>query len=177
MPHEIEAKFPVENFVAVRQALVRLGAKLWGTVIETDQFFDTPECSLRKNDCGLRIRTYQVVGKGSARPALVTYKGPKAKSTSLKIRKELQTEVADPALLGGIFESLGFERKLTVRKRRSSYQLRLCRVELDELAGIGRFVEVEGPTESAVQNACRKLGLTDTPITTSYVSMVAAKSK
>jgi adenylate cyclase class IV len=45
-------------------------------------------------------------------------------------------------------------------------------VELDELAGIGCFVEVEGPDEPAIFAVSRALGLAGEPVSESYLAMV-----
>ncbi|MFB3894255.1 MAG: class IV adenylate cyclase [Phycisphaerae bacterium] len=179
MADEIEAKIKVRDFRAILKALRKAGAEFLGTAVETDQFFDTRGGDLRRRDCGLRLRTIRMLRRGAEPPppgALLTYKGPKKRPRGLKIRREVQTYVRDAGILASIFEALGFVPTVMVRKRRRSFVLAKpgrCRVELDELPGLGRFVEVEGPSEKAVKEACRALGLEGEPITRSYVSMVA----
>jgi adenylate cyclase, class 2 len=179
MPDEIEAKIKVRDFTAVRKALRAAGAKFLGTAVETDQFFDTPGADLRNRDCGLRLRIVRALRRGAQTPpqgALLTYKGPRKRAGRLKIRPEVQTYVQDGGVLTKILEALGFVPTIVVRKRRSSFMLRKpgrCRVELDELPRLGRFVEVEGPSQKAVKQACRAIRLEGEPITRSYSSMVA----
>lgn len=180
MPNEIESKHRVKDFRAIRQALDRLGATFVGTVVETDSFYDTAGASLRGSDRGLRIRMSRKVAgpKGfTAPPPLVTFKGPRQPGSKLKVRREIQTPLdgaAGAKALGELFAQLGYAPTIKVRKQRSSYRLGPCKIELDQLARIGRFVEIEGPTAKSVIATCRKLGLIGPSITTSYVSMVAA---
>ncbi|MEM6507068.1 MAG: CYTH domain-containing protein, partial [Planctomycetota bacterium] len=76
----------------------------------------------------------------------------------------------DAALLLG---ALGYHHVLSFEKRRIRYELDGCNVELDELPIIGRFVEIEGPSEDAVLAVREKLGLSDEPlIRSSYIAML-----
>jgi adenylate cyclase class 2 len=71
-----------------------------------------------------------------------------------------------------VFEACGLVPTVIVRKRRTSYRLGECMVELDELAGIGCFVEVEGPDEPTIFAVCQRLGLAGEPVSESYLAMV-----
>ncbi len=192
MPREIEAKYKVESFAVVEKALAAAGAVFLCTCRETDQFFDTRSHGLRRRDSGLRLRTVKVIrrGKNHMRRAtdlqgiaglceerpMLTFKGPRDNRSSIKIRQEIQTHVYEAAAVAEILTQLGYQPALIVRKTRSSYRLGRCRVELDLLPGIGKFVEVEGPGERAVRDCCRLLGLSGKPITTPYVAMVAQRA-
>ena len=76
-----------------------------------------------------------------------------------------------------IFERLGYRVTLSFEKRRETWELDGCTVELDELpAGIngGTFAEVEGPTEDAVRQVVEKLGLAgEAQLKQSYSEMIA----
>jgi adenylate cyclase class 2 len=182
MPEEKEAKFRVSNHLAVRRALRKAGAECLGTALQTDRYFDFPDAALRRSDRGLRIRTVRVLRspKGKlARPGkridlrpLVTFKGPR-RPGKIKIRPEFQTTVDDAEALEEILRACGLSASLTIQKRRSSFRLDRCRVELDELPLLGCFVEVEGPSEGAIRGACRKLGLRGEPITDAYTKLVS----
>jgi adenylate cyclase class 2 len=171
MPQEKEAKFKVASFAALRRELKAMGATCLGTVIQTDRYFDSPDGSLRKRDRGLRLRTVRPLRGARRKPsALLTYKGPRRKGP-IKIRRELEAPVADPDALASALSACGLAVSLTIEKRRASYRLGRCRVELDELPVLGRFVEIEGPDERTILAACRKLGLTGEPITTPYTHL------
>jgi adenylate cyclase class 2 len=181
MPREIEAKYKVASFAAVEKALRLAGAKFLGTNNQTDQFFDTLAGGLRLADKGLRLRIAKPAcgGKVCAEPArpMLTFKGPGDKKSSLKIRMEIQTHLDSAAAIAEILRQLGYRADIVVRKRRSSYRLGDCMVELDQLPQLGRFVEVEGPSQRAVRVVCRQLGLVGESITRPYVAMVAGLKK
>ncbi len=177
MGDEIEIKFRAKDFAAVRRALKACGAKYVSTVDQTDTFFDTPEATLLAAGSGLRVRRTRVLrsagGQADTRP-LVTFKGPVKPGSRAKIRREIQTRCDQPGAMEDILRALGMHSALTVEKRRASYKFGRCTVELDEVAGLGRFVEIEGPGEAAVLAVGAKLNLTGKPITLGYAEMLAA---
>jgi len=56
MGMEIEAKMKVDDLEVIRLRLEAAGAVAVGQVLETNTFFDTPNCALREADKGLRLR-------------------------------------------------------------------------------------------------------------------------
>jgi len=105
--------------------------------------------------------------------AVLTYKGPR-QDARFKTRQELETPVADGEVLMRVLEALGLARVYLYEKHREKWRLGPCVVSLDELPQLGHFVEVEGPSEQAVAEALRQLGLEDRPmIGNSYLHMVA----
>jgi len=176
MPHEIEVKFKVDGFSAVRRALRRAGARYVATVIQTDSYYDTPERMLLMRDCGLRIRRFRCLrsacGALDTRP-LLTAKGPARGDSTAKIRPEAQLRLRDPRAVVAILEAIGLELTLSIRKRRATYRLCGSLIELDELPVIGRFVEVESPGKQALDQTCRRLGLAGKRITDHYVNLLA----
>ena len=172
---EIEVKFAVTGHQAVSDALRREGGRYLGSFEQTDRFYDTPQGLLRDGGCGLRIRESRRLdatgGQIDTRPE-VTFKGPRRTDSRAKVRPEYQTHMDDPKALEKVFEACGLVPTVIVRKRRTSYRLGGCMVELDELAGIGCFVEVEGPDEPTVFEVARRLGLAGEPVSESYLAMV-----
>ncbi len=170
MPIEIEAKIKVESFEAVLAALARAGAQRISRVLEVNHIFDTPQRNLFSRGCGLRVRT--CAGEGRVPPGTLTYKGPQTAS-ALKSRDELETVVEDAGATRSILRELGFAPVLVFEKRRETWHLVNCTVELDEVPRLGRYVEIEGPDEPAVANVQQSLGLGDEPIiTTSYIALL-----
>ena len=173
MPIEIEAKMKVESFGPVLEALRQHSATSLGQFIETDTFFDTSDRKLLAADKGLRLRVALDVATNKTE-SLLTHKGPVGVGP-LKKRQEIQTLVANPEAMARILEQLGFMQWLRYQKRRESWKLETCRVELDEIPHLGRFVEIEGPSDKAVMEVREKLGLsTHTLIKASYVAMLTA---
>jgi len=179
MPNEIELKVAVADHAAVLAALREAGAEPLGSLLQTDRFFDLPGRHLRQADSALRIRTLEPAGSipaGRDLRAEVTFKGPRQPNASgLKVRGEVQTRIDDAAALLAIFSACGLRPMLTVQKRRTSFRLGGCAVELDELPALGCFVEIEGPDEQAIAAVRQRLGLAGEPITRSYVAMVDAR--
>lgn len=173
MPREIEAKLRVESHEPVRQRLQSVGAAPLGRVVETNVILDHADGSLRRRGCGLRVRTCVADGTGESTSTL-TVKGP-VEAGPFKSREELEIQISDPSTAMRILELLGFVSILSYRKRRESWRLDECRVELDEPPHVGLFVEIEGPDEASVHQARRKLGLAEVAhVKASYVGMLMA---
>ncbi len=151
MATETEAKIRVADHQALREQLTQLGAKCQAERLEIDIFFDTAQGELLKGDRALRLRR---VGDEQ----VLTYKGPPEQS-KYKQRQEIQTSVADGDAVRSLLGELGFTQSLVFEKRRQSWLLDDCRVELDTLPLLGAFVEVEGPCEGAIGQVLSKLGL------------------
>ena len=176
MPSEIEAKMKIDAFEELRARLIERGAYRLGMVLETNTFFDTPERSLIASDKGLRLRRNHHLETGRDQ-FVITVKGPQ-QAGAFKNRQEAEAEVGDGQGASAVLAALGFEPTLSFEKRRESWRLGDCKVELDELPILGRFVEIEGPDENAVASAREKLGLSNLPpIKTGYVTMLARHLK
>jgi predicted adenylyl cyclase CyaB len=170
MPLELEAKVKVLDHDMVRQKLRESGATSLGVTMETNRFFDGPGGSLKSADSGLRIRTN---ARGECATHVVTFKGPRQPGP-YKTREEIEFTVDDPVATAAVFTKLGYGLNLSFQKRRESYELAGCKVELDTLpADLGTYVEVEGATDQAVASVLTQLGLVDEPVVTdSYASMI-----
>jgi adenylate cyclase class 2 len=171
MAVETEAKLKVNSHDGVSQRLRELGAASIGAKLETNIFFDTARGELRHAGKGLRLRLARDLGS-SAVKAIVTYKGPR-RPGAVKSREEIETEVADPDSMIAIFRALGLEQSLSFEKKRESWRVDDCQVELDEVPYLGKFVEIEGPSEASIAAVQQKLGLTGTPnIQDAYISLL-----
>ncbi len=100
-----------------------------------DIYFRSPVRDFKATDEALRIRI-----KDSG--AYLTYKGPRLDS-STKTRQEVTVPVADAEALEEILTSLGFVRFAEVIKTRRKYLLDEATVAVDQVEGLGSFVEVE----------------------------------
>jgi len=163
----------------MRRALQQAGATFLGTVLHTDRYLDRSDGSLRKAQCGLRLRTARVMRKGSLsqnlRPQL-TYKGPLKPHAKMKIRPEVQFRLDDPDSLLNVLEAVGLKVCAVIEKRRSTYRLGRSLVELDEIPLLGCFVEVESPTRREVESLCQRLGLTGQTIRESYLHLAMSEA-
>src|SRR5687767_8735008 len=141
MAVEIEAKMSVESFDAVRAKLRELGATVAGSHFEVNTFFDTAERGLLARGEGLRLRLNRDAATGHE-TYVVTYKGPR-RPGPLKSREEIEFGVSPGAAAADLFERLGYQRTMSFEKRRETWELGGCKVELDEVPVLGRFIEVE----------------------------------
>ena len=162
MAVEIEIKMKVDHLAPVRDRLRQLGAKLVGEVMETNIFFDTTDRALLASDCGLRLRrSRNCVTKEEK--LITTYKGPRGEG-QVKKREEIEVAVDKQQPTEELLERLGYIRQLSFEKRRETWKLDKCVVELDSLPELGSFVEIECPTESDVMKLREKLGLANVPV-------------
>ena len=176
MAVEIEAKMAVSDLDVVRAALRARGAERVGRTDETNIFLDTKGRSLLAADEGLRLRTNRNAETGRA-THVITHKGPQ-QAGAFKNREETELEVPDAADALRLLEKLGLRRTLSFEKRRETWKLGGCKVELDEVPYLGSYVEVEGPGEAEVAKVRDALGLADRPpIKTSYIAMLMAYLK
>ena len=177
MPTELEAKMKVSDLAIVRAKLIELGAKPIVARKEVNTFFDDSKQSLLARDAGLRVRLN--ANDDGSREIVMTYKGKQVDGPlgagGLKNREEIEVVVDDDiGQLELLLSRLGFSKHLSFEKRRESFSIDDCRVELDTLpAPLGTFVEIEGPSSASIEAVRKKLGLNSLPlITQGYASMI-----
>jgi adenylate cyclase class 2 len=173
MPVELECKISVASHDEVRERLRAEGAQYEGRVLETNRLFDREDGSLRRTDRGLRLRSV-VTLDGDAPGATLAFKGPR-EGGGFKQREEIEVEVSDPTSTASLLGALGYAQCVAFEKRRETWRLGSCTVELDELPRLGCFVEIEGSDEPTIRSAMAALGLSeDRHVRESYVTMMAA---
>lgn len=145
--YEVEVKVPADHD-RVRAALEDLGADRVGRVVQTDTYYDAPDRSFADTDEALRIREERA-GDGGDPGAdsddglvAITYKGPKVDEGS-KTRREAETEVGNRDSAAAILDGLGYDPVATVRKERERFTVEGYTVTLDDVDGVGSYVEVE----------------------------------
>jgi predicted adenylyl cyclase CyaB len=170
---EIEAKMKLDDPAAIARRLREAGASPAGEVLEQNTFYDRPDRSLLARDEGVRLRVSQDLRTGRS-VALLTHKGPN-RAGKLKAREETELTVSSAEDAGRLLEKLGFVRWLSFQKRRASWKLDNCKIEMDHLPHIGDFIEIEGPDEQVIMRVREKLGLAELPlIKASYAAMLAS---
>lgn len=140
--YEVEVKVRADH-ERVRERLDAIGATPLGTVRQVDTYFDAPDRDFAETDEALRIR--REGPEEGDQIARVTYKGALVDAQS-KTRTEAETVVADADAMTSVLEGLGFEPAATVRKERDRYEYGDFHVALDDVDGLGEFVEVETET-------------------------------
>ncbi|CAN5368361.1 hypothetical protein BH09PLA1_BH09PLA1_29030 [soil metagenome] len=171
MPIEIEAKLSVPDLNVVRARLREVGAESAGSVLETNTFFDSEDRSLLAADEGLRLRK-RVDTETNETRFIITYKGARQHG-QLKNRDEVECAVENDRDAMTLLSRLGFLRVLSFEKRRESWKLGGCSVELDEMPYVGTFVEIEGPSEPAILKVREQLQLSERPLVkASYIALL-----
>jgi len=158
--YEVELKVAADHRAA-REALRDRGATPRGTVTQEDTYYDAPHRDFGTTDEALRLRT-ETTGE-NARAVTLTYKGPLLEEAS-KTREERETTVGDADAAGAILEAVGFDPVAVVHKERERFALEGYTVSLDDVEGLGQFLEIEtraGEIEDAREGArahLRELG-------------------
>ena len=130
---EVEVKARAEK--DTQEKIKALGAKLLKVENHHDLYFNSPLRDFKVSDEALRIRIKE-------EGARLTYKGPKLDQET-KSRLEWTVKIDDPVQMGQILLVLGFELSAEVCKRRTKYSFGDIVIALDEVEGLGSFLEVE----------------------------------
>lgn len=153
-----------------------MGAQQLNDELTEDTYFAHPNRDFGETDEAVRLRV-----KGQR--CELTYKGPRmASSRSSKAREELTLLVDDGLAARRMLERLGFQEFVSVRKRRISFLLDKLRVDVDDVEGLGQFVELELMTEDP-SKAEELIGLVRTKLPLSetvpetYLEMLLVKEK
>jgi len=156
---EVEQKFRAD-LGRVREELLRLGASPVEAKEEVDIYFQHPCRDFAETDEALRVRR-------SGGDVEVSYKGPRMRS-SAKARLELT--VSADGDVEAVLEALGFRKVAVIRKRREYYSYGSLTISLDDVEGLGQFVEIEavassevslGEAEAEVSALAERLGLAE----------------
>ncbi|MGQ0536249.1 MAG: class IV adenylate cyclase [Methanobacteriota archaeon] len=172
--YEVEVKFrlPDASKRGLEARLAALGAVATGTVDQEDVYFRHPARDFAKTDEALRLRR-----EGGR--ADLTYKGPKI-DRATKTRVEHVTPVGSAGEAEAILSALGFTKVAPrVRKTRASFSLRQFTIAIDDVEGLGRFVEFEaaadeetlGPVREELLALAAELGA-GPPIRESYLELL-----
>lgn len=137
---EIEAKAAIENKEEIKQRILEAGGKYIRVETQSDIYFAHPSRDFMKTDEALRIRE-------AGNEYTLTYKGPKLDKLT-KTREEIEIKLDDPAPMAGVLKMLGFMEVAPVVKTRSHYTLGDYQVALDEVEGLGHFIEIEKHADS-----------------------------
>ncbi|NMB75819.1 MAG: class IV adenylate cyclase [Myxococcales bacterium] len=171
---EVELKSRVRSLSDIRRQVARLGGVRVGKQIERDVYYRHPGRDFGLTGEALRVRS-------AGQESFVTYKGPRQPGIA-KTRPEVQVTVGSARLMSNILQKLGFRVFGRVRKRRETYTLSGITVCLDQVEGLGSFVELEiiGTDRTAAQRRllalARKLSLSGF-LRESYLSMWLSRQK
>lgn len=109
--------------------------------LETDTYYNHPCRDFKKSDEALRLRTRC---SSSGRQHYLTYKSSRFPSVNVKKRIEYEIVVSDFFITENILKHLGFVETISFSKKRSVYRVCNSYLYIDELFGVGLFIEIEG---------------------------------
>ena len=174
---EIEVKIRVGDLRPVRSRLIEAGASAPERAHERDIYYNAPDRDFTRTVEALRVRY-------SGDHCVLTYKGAKLPGYSAKAREELSTSVESGLILEQILERLEFKRTAEVEKIREYYRFGTASVALDEVKGLGSFVEIERCTtgeghnlQREIKEIARELGIHGEPIRSSYLELLQSIKK
>lgn len=162
---EIEVKLRVADGPALLRELGRLRAASRGRVLERNTLYDTPDSSLRRSGCLLRVRieTQAPLAYGGnaikAAPlrAILTSKAPmRSPRRRYKERLERELIIRKPRGWPMALRSLGLNPVFRYEKYRTTFRLPGLELDLDETP-IGTFLELEG-APGKIDRVARALG-------------------
>ncbi len=166
---EVESKHPVPDPAALVRRLEALGFRGAPEQEQLDEYYDTPDGQLRRQDLVARLRT--VAGSGTA-----GFKGPRTYAADGTYRR---VEVEFPAG-GGTREALARQGLVAVwrlAKRRREYRRDHDRgglvVAVDELPELGTFAEFEGDPALIMRAREQVAGLIGPPERRNYAELAA----
>jgi len=168
MTYEVELKFPVPDLAAFIRKLTDRSVSISPAEEEIDLYFAHPSRDFAQTDEALRLRCIGDVN-------YITYKGPKIDATT-KTRCEIELPLGPgPESLASwtaLLEAVGFRPVAEVRKSRRKatipWQGRGPKATMDDVAGVGTFVEFElvveesevAETRACLQSLAQSFGLT-----------------
>lgn len=127
-------------------------------LLQLDEYFDNLEGQLKKQDLVIRIRT---IGTQKT----IALKSPRVLLESgMSHRIELEFEAAAGEKVQEQLVSQGLKSLEAYEKERWTFVANDCEIVLDKLPFIGTFIEIEGPSEAAIQDLVKKLKLSENSI-------------
>jgi len=140
---EREVKLLIRDYEKVKETVLRAGLEYSDTCFEEDYYYSHPCTDFSTTDKALRARKRRCNG---SEHYTITYKGPRLiEEAGLKTRLELEVELTSSqwSVIRSIIEKLGFNVVARVSKVRALYTSHCVNAYLDELLGVGFYLELE----------------------------------
>ncbi len=131
---EVEIKAICHNLVEIEAILRERGATVMENSHQVDVYLDAPNRDLRQTNEYLRLRFLS----GDKRGIFAYHR-----NLSDGVTKECEVEISNLRLLKRILSALGFKPLGKIDKKRITYELGNYKISLDDIKGIGKFIEVE----------------------------------
>lgn len=150
---EIKISIPEEHFKKLFDTCNNLFGEPSSHVQQLDEYFDTPDGQLKKQDLVIRIRSHgnkKTIALKSARIEL---------PSGMTERIELEFLSAEGEKVQEQLTKQGLSPNESAEKERWTFLQEDCEIVLDRLPFIGTFCEIEGPSEDAIQKIVHLLDL------------------
>lgn len=159
--NEIEIKIKLDSkshFEHVFEACCKLFGPPSSHVLQLDQYYDTSDGQLKKQDLVIRIRSHE----GQRTIALKSPRVELPGGITKRIELEFQASVGES--VHEQLENQGLNPWEAAEKERWTFVHKDCEIVLDHLPYIGHFIEIEGPTEAAIHDMVQALKLTSSSV-------------
>lgn len=133
---EVETKLKIDGMGPIEERIYELGGDYKGEKTEVDLYFDHPGTHIFDGGRALRVRD-------SGGKYRLTYKGHKKDDVTTS-REEIEIGIESASEMIKILDKLGFYEIFEVKKLRRTYLLEDLVITLDDVMGLGEFIEVEG---------------------------------
>lgn len=159
--NELEIKISI-NSDELFQNTYNTCTQLFGSPVthlrQLDEYYDTPDGQLEKQDLVIRIRS-------TGNKKTIALKSPRIELPSgMTNRIELEFTAAEGERIHEQLTNQGLSPDESAEKERWTFIHKDCEIVLDKLPFIGSFVEIEGPSEHAIQEVVRLLNLSSCPV-------------
>lgn len=185
MSIEVEIKVKIQNRKQVMGSLKKIGFLENRCVVETDIYYTSTHHDFAALGEALRIRKVKDL-ESPKETSVITYKGAKLDQVSMT-RQELETEVGDGETVRKILEHIGFCPVSAVEKKRLYLNKNNMTACLDNVKGLGDYLELEILTDTEekrtealkqIEDVLEAFGYSMEDTTrTSYLSMLMKKEK
>lgn len=154
--NELEIKIQIsseEHFHAIYESCNKLFGAPISHVLQLDEYYDTPDGQLEKQDLVIRIRS-------NGEKKFIALKSPRIKLPSgMTNRIELEFLSPEGEKVHEQLLSQGLKPNEAAEKERWTFIYNDCEIVLDRLPFIGTFIEIEGPSEDAIHKIVDLLDL------------------
>lgn len=159
--NELEIKIQIvseDDFQKVYARCKELFGPPASHVLQLDEYYDTQDGQLREQDLVIRIRSH-------ANKKTIALKSPRVELPSgITNRIELEFLSAEGEKVHEQLLNQGLKPHESAEKERWTFVHRDCEIALDKLPFIGSFIEIEGPSEKAIQEIVHVLELSESPV-------------
>ncbi len=152
---EIEVKAKVADLISLRGALEELGCTFFAPVVQDDTVFVRTVGTIEEYLCNSVFLRVRIQNDGTV---LLTAKKATTQSAENLVKTEYEVVVNSADEVCSLLELAGFQRSVHVRKTRQKSHYGAYEICLDDIDGLGSFIELEQIAEEhAAENIQREM--------------------